>query len=204
MDAGPELYHLADWRRRISELYAEVRKMPDPARARAHWLAVRSEMYRAHPQSPLPRPARADFHAINAYEYEPALRFSVELVAQQGPELVADLGGDGQMRYAQIARTEGLAAALGSELPVFWIQGYGGGLYLPFSDATSGDETYGGGRYLADAIKGSDLGLAADGRMIIDFNFAYHPSCAHNPDFICPLPGPECRLACTIRAGERL
>ena len=82
------------------------------------------------------------------------------------------------MRLRPFARTDGLAAALGRELTLFWVEGYGGGVFLPFADATSGRESYGGGRYLLDGIKGADLGFAADGRAVLDFNFAYFPSCA--------------------------
>ena len=46
----------------------------------------------------------------------------------------------------------------------FWIEGYAGGLFVPFTDATSGHETYGGGRYLLDTIKSADLGSDAHGR----------------------------------------
>jgi len=101
------------------------------------------------------------------------------------------------------ARTRGLAAALGGELTLFWIGGYGGGVFLPFRDGTSGRETYGGGRYLLDGIKGADLGSAPDGRMVLDFNFAFHPSCAHQPVWTCPLAPPENRLPAPVRGGER-
>jgi len=203
MDAGPDAYHLADWRRRIFTLYAEIREMSDAEAAWAHWHGTRSAMFRDHPLSPLPVEERAGFSGISVYPYDPAMRFSVDLVSDPGEEMVADLGNDGTMRYARIARTEGLSA-LGGELPVFWIKGYGGGLYIPFTDETSGSETYGGGRYLSDAIKGSDLGLDAEGRLIVDFNFTYHPSCALNNAYVCPLALPECRLPTPIRAGERL
>ena len=87
-------------------------------------------------------------------------------------------------------------------LELYWLEGYGGGLYLPFADATSGDETYGAGRYLLDTIKGADLGLEHD-RLVLDFNFAYNPSCAYDPRWVCPLAPPANRLAVAVRAGER-
>jgi uncharacterized protein (DUF1684 family) len=80
--------------------------------------------------------------------------------------------------------------------------GYGGGTFLPFADATSGRETYGAGRYLLDTIKGADLGHQRD-RVILDFNFAYFPSCAYSPRYICPLAPAGNRLPQPIRAGER-
>ena len=73
--------------------------------------------------------------------------------------------------------------------------GYAGGLFIPFRDATNGTETYGAGRYLVDAAKSADLGGdPAAGTLILDFNFAFQPSCAFDPRWACPLAPPENRL----------
>src|SRR5690606_19820929 len=72
----------------------------------------------------------------------------------------------------------------------------GGDLFLPFQDETSGNETYGAGRYL-------DVTALEDGRVLLDFNYAYHPFCAYNPSYSCPMPPVENRLPAPIRAGER-
>jgi uncharacterized protein (DUF1684 family) len=88
-------------------------------------------------------------------------------------------------------------------LAVYWFDGYGGGLWLPFTDGTSGDTTYGGGRYLYDTIKGADLGAAAE-RFMLDFNFAYNPSCAYDERWSCPLAPSENRLPFAVTAGERM
>jgi hypothetical protein len=101
------------------------------------------------------------------------------------------------------AETRGLADALGGELTLYWIGGYGGGAFLPFLDATSGTKTYGGGRYLIDSIKSADLGADAAGRTILDFNFAYNPSCYYSPRWVCPLAPRANRLPRPITAGER-
>jgi uncharacterized protein len=87
-------------------------------------------------------------------------------------------------------------------LTLFWISGYGGGVLLPFKDGTSGQETYGGGRYLLDTIKHADLG-SDKGRLIVDFNYAYNPSCAYDPRWHCPLAPPENSLPTRIAAGEK-
>ena len=89
------------------------------------------------------------------------------------------------------------------ELELYWLDAYGGGLFLPFRDATGGDETYGAGRYLLDTVKGADLGMDG-GRLVLDFNFAYHPSCAYDPRWACPLSPPANRMDVPVRAGERL
>jgi uncharacterized protein (DUF1684 family) len=90
-------------------------------------------------------------------------------------------------------------------LGVFWMSGYAGGVFIPFRDATNGSETYGAGRYLLDAAKSADLGGDPErGTLVLDFNFAFHPSCAFDPKWACPLAPPENRLDIPIRAGERL
>ncbi|EON75846.1 hypothetical protein ADIS_3737 [Lunatimonas lonarensis] len=68
--------------------------------------------------------------------------------------------------------------------------------FLAFADATSGEETYGGGRF---------LNLRQDGQrsITIDFNLAYNPYCAYNPDYACPIPPRENILEVPIRAGEK-
>ena len=91
----------------------------------------------------------------------------------------------------------------GHTLDLFWLDAYAGGLFVPFRDETSGTESYGGARYLLDTVKGADLGTA-DRRLVLDFNFAYNPSCAYNPKWVCPLSPPANTLPVPIRAGERL
>jgi uncharacterized protein (DUF1684 family) len=68
-------------------------------------------------------------------------------------------------------------------------------LFLPFRDATSGKESYGAGRYLELHAHGDEV--------VIDFNYAYNPNCAYNPDWSCPLPPAENWLKVPIRAGEK-
>jgi uncharacterized protein (DUF1684 family) len=70
-------------------------------------------------------------------------------------------------------------------------------LFLPFRDATSGKDTYGAGRYLE--VERPE----AESRVMIDFNVAYNPYCAYNPNWSCPIPPGENWLAVPIRAGER-
>ena len=200
----PTALDLADWRRQIASLYAQVREMKDPKESWAHWRAVRSRLFKHHPMSPIPEASRARFEEIECFPYNSALRFVVDVAACSGPVAEVPLGGDGVMQQRPVARTMGLSEALGGELTLYWIDGYGGGLFLPFKDASCGKETYGAGRYLIDSIKSADLGQAADGRLILDFNFAYHPSCALNPDYICPLAPAENTLPRPVHGGEKL
>ena len=70
-------------------------------------------------------------------------------------------------------------------------------LFLPFADATSGNETYGAGRYL-------EIEMQNEGQLLVDFNYAYNPYCAYNENWSCPLTPAENRLSVAIRAGESL
>jgi uncharacterized protein (DUF1684 family) len=197
---------LWDWRRTIADLYAEIRSHEDPLVAQQLWQARRARLFAHHPQSPLDEQERNRKAGPYLFEYDPSLRLLVELEPVSDNDGVAeriDTGADGIVELHPLARTSGLRAALGGELTIYWIGGYGGGAFLPFSDATNGTETYGGGRYLLDTIKGADLGVAPDGRTILDFNFAYYPSCAYSARFVCPLAPTSNRLSRSIRAGER-
>ena len=193
---------LWDWRRRVAGLYAAVRAEQDPQRAWAHWRTVRDGMFRDHPQSPI-EPGRG-FEGLDLFSYDPALVFHVKhLPITDAPTETVQAGADGSMSMRPFARSQGLHAKLGGELTFYWLLGYGGGVFLPFADATSGRETYGAGRYLLDTIKGADLGSTPDGLTILDFNFAYNPSCAYSPRYVCPLAPPANRLPMPVMAGER-
>lgn len=206
----PEL-SLADWRRRVAELYAEVRRLAatDPRRAHEAWRNARERLYREHPQSPVPAADRPGFRALH-FPYDPALRFEVAVEPDPGGPLADDQplalpnSGEDDLRFRRIGRLVVPFADRARELSLFWLEGYAGGLFLPFRDATGGIETYGAGRYLIDAAKGADLGPGrAAGTLVIDFNFAFQPSCAFDPRWACPLAPPENRLDVAVRAGER-
>jgi uncharacterized protein (DUF1684 family) len=211
---------LADWRRRVADLYAEVRATAatDPKAAWDAWRTTREALFREHPQSPVPPPERASFRARH-FDYDPAYRFGARLERDEaagdphGDEPVAaapapfalPVSAGGTMSFGRIGWVEVQLPAGPSRLAVYWLAGYAGGLFLPFRDATNGAETYGAGRYLIDAAKSADLGGSpADGTLVIDFNFAFQPSCAFDPRWACPLAPPENRLAVRVEAGERL
>ncbi len=195
---------LWDWRRRVAALYAEARAERDPKVAWWRWRESRDRLFREHPQSPLELEQRSGFRGLLYGEYDPRLRFAVVLHPMAEPVTVRfDAGSDGILTLTSFARTEGLAHALGAELLIFWIEGYAGSVFLPFTDATSGRTSYGAGRYLLDTRKGADLGSDAPGRGVLDFNFAYNPSCAYSPRWSCPLAPVENSLPAAIEAGER-
>ena len=193
---------LLDWRRRVQEVYAGVRAEPDPRVGHAWWVAQRDELFRTHPQSPLPAddPLRAT--GVPYWPYDPALRFSAELRPVERDELrVAPSVNDGEIRQRLVGVVE--LPALGTTLDVWKLEQYAGGLFLPVRDGTAGTTSYGAGRYLLDSAKGADLGLV-DGRLVLDLNFLYHPSCRYDPQWQCPLAAAGNTTAVPIEAGERL
>lgn len=194
---------LLDWKRRIFALYAEIRAAGDPEAAWKKWCAARDEMFRHHPQSPIPAPERAAFGGLSYFGYDPAARLLAELRPAEEQRFDVPTSGGETMVFTRIATASFLLHERPLALDVYWLDAYGGGLFLPFRDATSGAETYGAGRYLLDTVKGSDLGTQ-DGRLVCDFNFAYNPSCSYDPAWVCPLAPPGNRLETEVRAGERL
>ena len=193
---------LTDWRRQVAEIYSRVRTTDDQRAAWHEWKDARSELFAHHPQSPNAHLDAAERGIVNYFPYDPQARHEVSLIAVEGAEEGWPIGQDGLLNLAVFARTDGLKETLGQELNVYWISGYGGGLFLPFADATSGVETYGGGRYLLDTIKGADLGTSS-GRLVLDFNFAYYPSRAHSEEWVCPLAPASNRLSVRVEAGQR-
>jgi uncharacterized protein (DUF1684 family) len=194
---------LLDWKRRIFEIYRAVRRSPDHRAAWGSWRATRDEMFVAHPQSPIPIGDRAQFPGLRYFDYDPRVRVLAEVEDAELVPYDLSLTGGGTARFVRfaVARFDLLDRPLAVEL--YWLEGYGGGIFLPFRDATGGAETYGGGRYLLDTVKGADLGTE-DGRLVLDFNFAYNPSCVYDSRWACPLTPAANRLPVAIRAGERL
>ena len=194
---------LLDWKRRIFALYAEVRSAADPEAACQRWRAARDDLFRTHPQSPLPAESRASFVGVPYFPYDPAQRVLATVVPVESAETQIGSSGEDPIAFRRFALARFLFAGAERELELYWPAGYGGGLFLPFRDETSGRETYGGGRYLFDTVKGADLGTEGE-RLVLDFNFAYNPSCSYDPRWVCPLSPPANRLPVAINAGERM
>jgi uncharacterized protein (DUF1684 family) len=191
---------LLDWRRQVATLYAGVRAeaRADPEGALARFRTARDRLFAEHPDSPLPADKRTAFPGVSYWPYEPALRFEVEVGPAPAERLTAISSTGDPYALDRIGR---VSLPMGT-LDVYWVAVYGGGVFLPFRDGTSGGESYGGGRYLLDTVKGADLG-GTDGRLVVDFNYAYNPSCAYDPRWSCPLAPPANRLTVPILAGER-
>ncbi|MCA1710780.1 MAG: DUF1684 domain-containing protein [Actinobacteria bacterium] len=179
---------LLDWRRRVADLYAAIRADDDPARALELWRRTRDELFASHPQSPGPGP-------LDIAPYDERWRAVVEPQPAEPYELRVETGTDGTVVFDRIA----VLATPWGPLDLWQLRQYGGGLWLPLKDASP--RTYGGGRYLLDTVKGADLGQVGNA-LVLDLNFLYAPSCAHDPAWACPLAPPGNVLDVPVEAGE--
>jgi uncharacterized protein (DUF1684 family) len=197
---------LLDWRRRVFALYAAVRAADDPAQGHALWRAGRDELFARHPDSPLSPAARRGFTGLPVAPYDPAFRFVVPVEDAPADRREVPTGTDGVVPFERVGRV--LLPEVGA-LDVWRLASYGGGLFVPLRDGSAGRSTYGGGRYVLDTVKGADLGGAVDpatgdGSIVVDLNFAYHPSCAYDPAWACPLAPPGNVVDVAVGAGEQL
>jgi uncharacterized protein len=199
--AATDTLALLDWKRRVFGLYAAVRTM-SPESGWQLWRDTRDELFRSHPQSPLPADRRASFQGLEYWPYDPQARVLAELEDVEAPLQEVATSGTEAILFRPFARASFELRGEVLALEVAWLAAYGGGAFLSFRDATSGTESYGGGRYLLDTVKGADLG-EDDGRLVLDFNFAYNPSCSYDPGWVCPLAPPANRLPVAVSAGER-
>jgi uncharacterized protein (DUF1684 family) len=200
---GTDFATLADYRRQVMDMYAWVRSSELPGqKVWDGYRQRRDTLIGQHHQSPLDVEQRSNFEGLPYFPYAPQLRFSLTPDFEVEPvRYLIELGEDGPTAIERFARVSFSVAGQAATLDLYWISGYGGGVFLPFRDATNSKNTYGGGRYLLDTIKGADLGRSGEA-WILDFNYAYNPSCAYNSRWVCPLAPGENRLAVPIKAGE--
>ena len=149
-------------------------------------------------QSPLTPDQLRIFGGLSYYPEDPSLAFAVDINefpedAKEVIEMATSTGDSAtQVRWGEIEfevdrNPAKLVVYRGLDVEE---------LFLPFMDGTSGSATYSGGRYL-------DLIELGDGRILVDFNYAYNPYCAYNPNWSCPIPPQENRLSVAIEAGEK-
>jgi uncharacterized protein (DUF1684 family) len=191
---------LLGWRRRVTALYAAARTATDPESGWRTWRDGRDELFADHPDSPLDAATRTAFTGLPFAPYDPALRFEVVVEPAEPQRLEVPTATDGVVPFERIGAVQ--LDGVG-RLDVWWLDSYGGGVFLPLRDGSAGRTTYGGGRYLLDTVKGADLG-GAGGRLVVDLNFAYHPSCTYDPRWSCPLAPDGNRLETPLAAGEQL
>ena len=192
---------VADWRRQVFALYAAVRGSDDLYAAHDLWRRGRDRLFESHPSTPLLPADRAVFTGLPVRPYDPDWRFTVPVLAAEPARIDVETGTDGVVPSERIGLVD--IPSIGS-LDVWRLASYGGGLFVPVRDALAGvvGGTYGGGRYLLDTVKGADLG-GAPGQLVLDFNFAYNPSCAYDPAWACPLAPAGNVVDVEIPVGER-
>ncbi|GHO46810.1 DUF1684 domain-containing protein [Ktedonospora formicarum] len=202
-----ELY---DYRQQVFALYRErdhaILAGKDSEAIWKRFCMRRDTLFAQHSQSALTEEQRRTFTALPYFPYNPALRFAVEIETNVEPQRQSTaMNSTESMEMATVGRVHFTVEGEEASLDLYWLDVYGGGLFLPFRDTTCPQEAYGGGRYLFDTVKGSTpIPAGEDGKntIILDFNYAYNPSCAYNDAWVCPLAPMENRLTVPIRAGE--
>src|SRR5882724_11166182 len=155
---------LHDWRNRVARMYgdrdAAHRNREDPVAVLARFRAAKDALFGGHRQSPLDRDARSQFTGLRYFAHDPHWRVPAELAVDEADETVdTPASGPHTMPLSRAGKVEFRIDGEAVRLTVFWIDVYGGGLFLPFRDTTSPVESYGAGRYLFDTVKGSSFEL---------------------------------------------
>ncbi len=159
--------------------------------------AQKDQFFRTDPDSPLLESQRANFPGLSYYDERPDLVLSLTPELYEEPDSLELQTSTGTVqpywRWARVAfEIDGVPATL-----TLFRDADSQYLFLPFADAGAGTETYGAGRYV-------EVQMLNDGRLLIDFNYAYNPYCAYNERWTCPIPPAENRLSVPIAAGERV
>ena len=196
---------LLEWKRQVLAMYAAARADGPGEATLDAFRHAKDSLFATHSQSPIPAQDRPGFAGLVYYPYRPDLRVQAPLERDStGGELVLPSSTDEPFRFQFVGRVRPVLDGQQVSLAVFWLTAYGGGVFIPFRDTTAGATTYGAGRYLLDTVKGADLGAGQNGDLVLDFNFAYNPSCSYDPRWSCPLAPLESRIEIPIEAGERV
>lgn len=172
------------------------------------WAAVierqrerKDEFYADHPHSPIPPDHRDGFEGLSYFPPDPAFRFEVPLYEHDDKEAIAvETSTEGVREYLRWGEFRFVVGGETHTLQAYRAEADEDRLWVPFRDVTSGEETYGAGRYIDLE---ADRHRTADGDWVLDFNAAYNPYCAYSDRFECPLIPMENWLDVPIEAGER-
>lgn len=157
----------------------------------------RDKFFEEHDQSPLTATQKKEFDGLRYFDENPDLSLTLELDdSGEGVGETIEIGTlDGEVKtYVRAGRISFEADGEPVTLTVFKDVARGR-YFMPFRDGTAGTETYAVGRYL-------DPKARPDGKLVVDFNFAYNPYCAYNTGWSCPIPPFENITKVPIRAGE--
>jgi uncharacterized protein (DUF1684 family) len=154
-----------------------------------------------NPRSPLPAEEREAFEGLNYYPIDPDYRFEVELERYDDPDTVTvGTSTDGEQEYLEWGQFTVEIDGEDVAIQAYKSDPDDDRLWVPFRDATSGDETYGAGRYLDLE---PEQHRTDEGAWVLDFNEAYNPTCAYSDRYECPLPPMDNWLDVAIEAGEK-
>jgi uncharacterized protein (DUF1684 family) len=196
-----EALDLWDYRLRVHDMYRRVREGGAGPGPWAEWVAARDALFGTHPQSPIED--RDTFRGLPYFDHDPRWRTRGRFRPTGDERAVLGHSGESSTDFVKVGKVDFELTGAECTLELLWLDAYGGGLFLPFKDATNGASTYGGGRYLLDSVKGAYLGHRGE-EIVLDFNYAYHPSCVHSYRWSCPLAPEANRLGIPVEAGERL
>jgi uncharacterized protein (DUF1684 family) len=150
---------------------------------------------RTDSHSPIPEEEREAFTGLTYFPYNDALCFALEIDSfLWKSEMMIPTNIGEEASYVRYGRIRFPVDGKEQTLTIYQSEG---GLFMPFIDATCGEESYGGGRYLEPDIDD------ATGKCLVDFNLAYNPFCAYGDGWSCPVPPLENRLSVRIEAGEK-
>lgn len=154
--------------------------------------------FRDPERSILEKRDRERFTGLRYFDVDSTYRYALPLQpAERVDTLRARLRKGGSDRYLRIGTVTLDVGGVAETLAVFRPADGRDVLWLPFTDGTTGKESYGGGRYLNPRLR-------ADGTILVDFNQAYNPDCDYNPErFNCALPPSENRLRVALQVGEK-
>ncbi len=162
--------------------------------------SAKDAAFRSDEGSPILPRDRPGFRGLAYYPIDPSLKFSVKLHRYPTPQQIRLGTNTGEIRSGlRYGYFEFQVGSQDCRLQVYRLEdssARGASLFVPFRDSTSGQETYGAGRYI-------DLKENTSGIYDLDFNRAYNPSCAYNSTYSCPVPPAENTLKVAIRAGEK-
>jgi len=162
---------------------------------------AKDDYFGSNPHSPIPEAERDEFDGLSYYPIDEAYRYELEIHEHDDPdEVVVGTSTGGEQTYLEWGEFRFTVDGEHATLQAYKGESDQERLWVPFRDATSGEETYGAGRYLD--LEPDDH-LLDDGRWLLDFNQAYNPTCAYSDHYECPLPPTENWLEVPIEAGEQ-
>lgn len=156
---------------------------------------AKDQFFRTSHHSPIPHEQRHDFEGLEYFEPNPDLVFTLPVEPGDGSVVPFQTSDDRVKTYRKAGRVSFEVNGEPAQLTLY-DTGHPG-YFIPFRDKTSGDTTYGAGRYL-------DVEPGEDGEVTIDFNLAYNPSCVYDEGYSCPIPPMENWLQVPIEAGEKM